>query len=466
MHRFFYVRMADYQLIIIGGGLSGIAAGIRAARFGRKTLILEQHSLPGGLNSYYFRQGQLLETGLHAMTNCAAPGDKRAPLNRLFRQLQLSRKQFVLHEQLGSEIRFSGRTLAFTNDCRVLEEEIAREFPAAIDRFRLLRQEILQYDPFQPGPWRSARQFLADRLGVPLLEDILLLPLMIYGNAEEHDMDLGQFVIMFRAVFEEGFFRPSGTMREFLELLVNQYHGFGGVMRYHCPVEQILVDRGRIRGVRLAGGEELTAEAVLSTVGIPETIRLSGWNLPPEPYCGRMSFMETISLLPSASANGKEWQHSIIFYHTGETFRYQRPSSLLDTSWGVICFPENFQDQTPSEMRQVRVTNAANYSLWKNLSSSEYLSIKKQWAAASIRASEEVIGTYQHAVVYQDSFSPLTIERYTRKAQGAIYGSPLKFKDGATPWSNLFIAGTDQGFLGIVGAMLSGITVVNQHLLQ
>ena len=35
--------MADYQLIIIGGGLSGLAAGIRAARFDQKVLVLEQH---------------------------------------------------------------------------------------------------------------------------------------------------------------------------------------------------------------------------------------------------------------------------------------------------------------------------------------------------------------------------------------------------------------------------------------
>lgn len=71
--------MADYQLIIIGGGLSGLAAGIRSARFGQKTLIVEQHALPGGLNSYYYRQGYLLETGLHAMTNYAGPETKHAP---------------------------------------------------------------------------------------------------------------------------------------------------------------------------------------------------------------------------------------------------------------------------------------------------------------------------------------------------------------------------------------------------
>jgi all-trans-retinol 13,14-reductase len=52
---------------------------------------------------------------------------------------------------------------------------------------------------------------------------MLLLPLMVYGNAEEHDMDLGQFVIMFRALFRRRFFRPAGTMREFLEMLVQQY---------------------------------------------------------------------------------------------------------------------------------------------------------------------------------------------------------------------------------------------------
>ena len=458
--------MADYQLIIIGGGLSGIAAGIRAARFGKKTLILEQHALPGGLNSYYIRHGHLLETGLHAMTNCAAPGDKHAPLNRLFRQLYLSRKQFVLQEQIGSEIRFSGRSLLFSNDPEVLEDAISRAFPACIDRFRQLRKTIERYDPFAPSPWRSARQFLAEYLQDSRLEDMLLLPLMVYGNAEEHDMDLGQFVIMFRAIFEEGFFRPAGTMREFLDLLIQQYLDFGGELRYRCPVAEIVAREGRIQGVRLIGGEELTADAVLSTAGIPETIRLSGWDADMERYSGRMSFMETISLLPRQHAADLSRDRTIIFYHTEPVLKYQRPDAYLDTSWGVICFPENFVGQTPADLLQIRVTNAASYPLWKQLSSEAYGPMKQRWTAAAVKASEEIIGNYQQSIVYQDSFTPVTIERFTRKAQGAVYGSAVKIKDSLTPWPNLFIAGTDQGYLGIVGAMLSGITVVNRHLLQ
>lgn len=458
--------MADYQLVIIGGGLSGLAAGIRAARFGLKTLILEQHALPGGLNSYYHRQGRLFETGLHAMTNCAAPGEKQAPLNRLFRQLHLSRKSFLLHEQLSSEIRFCGNRLLFSNDPGLLETEIAREFPGAIDRFQRLKEAIRALDPFAPSPWRSARQWLSGQLENPRLEEMLLLPLMVYGNAEEHDMDLSQFVIMFRAVFEEGFFRPAQTMREFLDLLVRQYLEFGGELRYRAPVAAMCIEKGRIQGVRLADGTELRAAAVLSTAGIPETIRLSGWAADPERFSGKMSFMETISLVARDTAAPLGQDRTIIFYQNKPQLRYQRPEDFLDTSWGVICFPDHFQGLPEAEHQQIRVTNAASYPRWRALSPEDYAREKGRQTAASVQASEEIIGNYRQSIVYQDSFTPVTIKRFTRKAQGAVYGSAVKIRDGVTPWPNLFIAGTDQGFLGIVGAMLSGITVVNQHLLR
>jgi phytoene dehydrogenase-like protein len=77
----------------------------------------------------------------------------------------------------------------------------------------------------------------------------------------------------------------------------------------------------------------------------------------------------------------------------------------------------------------------------------------------------EIIGNYRQNRVYEDSFTPVTIEKFTAKAEGAVYGSPVKIKDGRTPFENMFIAGTDQGYLGIVGSMLSGVTMVNQHIL-
>jgi len=458
-------NLADYQLIIIGGGLSGLAAGIRAARFGQKILILEQHSLPGGLNSYYFRHGHLLETGLHAMTNFAPAGDKRAPLNRLFRQLKLSRKRFITREQKGSEIIFPDHSLRFSNDLSLLAEEISREFPGSADRFLQLVHQIEEYDPFAPAPWRSAKAFLSAQLDNPLLENMLLLPLMVYGNAEELDMDLGQFAIMFRALFLEGFFRPEKTIREFLDLLLVQFREFGGEIRLKTGVAEIVHDQARVQGVRLETGEVLTSNAILSTVGLPGTANLVDWDLDQQQYTGQMSFMETISFLPQSYRLPLSKDRTILFYSHYNDWQYVRPAGLIDSSWGVICFPENFESIELQETFQLRVTNAANYDRWQALDRDAYPAAKEQCYQESVQAVGEIVGNYAGDVVYQDSFTPLTIERFTGKGAGAVYGSPIKIKDGSTPWNNLFIAGTDQGYLGIIGAMLSGVTIVNQHLL-
>ncbi len=55
-----------YDAIIIGAGMSGLAAGIRLAHFGKRVCILERHSAIGGLNSFYRQRGRTYDVGLHA----------------------------------------------------------------------------------------------------------------------------------------------------------------------------------------------------------------------------------------------------------------------------------------------------------------------------------------------------------------------------------------------------------------
>ena len=460
--------MEYYDQVIIGGGLSGLAAGIRLARFGSKVLILEKHAIPGGLNSYYHRQGRLLETGLHAMTNYAAPGVKHAPLNRLLRQLSISRKQFQFCQQLRSTILFSGnRSLTFSNDPAQLAGEVARLFPDSAERFLDLVELVRNHDPFQPRPWSSARARLAELLGDPLLINMLLWPVMIYGNSNEHDMDFDQFVIMFSALYLEGMFRPAGSIKEFLDLLVNHFRELGGELRLRAPVVRFAVDGGRVNRVVLESGEEIGAGQVISTAGYPATLNFMGQADPVEvaSHHGRMSFVEIINILPaSARAELCYADNTIIFYNFDEPFDYRCPDAAVNLNCGVICFPDNFHDLPERAEMQLRVTHPANYQIWRGYSPEEYRDQKSRWAEQSAAKVAEIVGNYRPKVLYQDVFTPLTVERFTGKAAGAIYGSPLKVRDGRTPLQNLFVAGTDQGYLGIVGAMLSGVTMVNQHI--
>src|SRR6187402_3508724 len=143
------MKDSHYDVAIIGAGMSGLAAGIRLAHFGRKVCIFERHNAVGGLNSFYSIAGRKFDVGLHAMTNFVPPGVKGTPLTKLLRQLRIQREEFALCEQKQSRVAFGPRgetSLRFTNDFAVLEGEVAEKFPAEIDGLRRLLAVVKEFD--------------------------------------------------------------------------------------------------------------------------------------------------------------------------------------------------------------------------------------------------------------------------------------------------------------------------------
>ena len=402
------------------------------------------------------------------MTNFALPGIKKAPLNRLFRQLKLSRKKFETRQQLSSLIYFPKKqTLSFSNDLNLLTLEVARLFPESAARFKKLLDLIDNHDPFVNRPWASAREKLQEILGNESLMNMLLWPVMMYGNCNEHDMDFDQFVIMFQSIYLEGFFRPSGTIKDFIEMLMDHYRALGGEIRFKAAVKHFETDKDVIKKIILESGEEISAGQVISTAGYPATLKFMGTaeeSTEIAKHSGRMSFVEVINVLPERCRQDLRANETIIFYNLDQPFDYRRPDDAVNVNAGVICFPDNFHNMPSSDEFQLRITHPANYDLWKTLGPEEYVEEKKKWTDRSATVISKIIGNYQENILYQDVFTPMTIEKFTGKANGAIYGSPIKLRDGLTPLKNLFVAGTDQGYLGIVGAMLSGVTMVNNHI--
>lgn len=57
-----------YDVVIIGGGLAGMASALQLQAKGVKDiLILEKHNMPGGLATDYVRNGFEMEASLHEM---------------------------------------------------------------------------------------------------------------------------------------------------------------------------------------------------------------------------------------------------------------------------------------------------------------------------------------------------------------------------------------------------------------
>jgi len=489
-----------YDIAIIGAGMSGLAAGIRLAHFGKRVCIFERHNAIGGLNSFYSIAGRKYDVGLHAVTNYVRPGIKGTPLTKLLRQLRIERDEFALCEQRQSRVSFGPRgecTLRFNNDFALLESEVAKTFPAQIDGFRALVETIRTYDDVSlDAPAASARAIVRHHISDSLLEDMLFCPVMYYGSASAQDMDFGQFVIMFKALFFEGFARPLDGVRVILRVLLAKYREAGGIRRMKSGVQKIIPRAGRVAALILDSGEEVTATHVLSSAGAPETFSMIregeipetgsrttlGADAPNERACGSgaeapnkkgvydtHSFVETISVFREQPAELGWGDDTIVFFNDSEKFTYGCPEPQVDVRSGVICFPNNFvypeSQQLPEGL--VRCTCLANPKKWFGLPEERYRVDKAQWFAEVEKSARRFLPPLEKTpeVLATDMFTPRTIHNYTGHLNGAIYGSPEKVRSGRTHLENLYLCGTDQGFLGIIGAMLSGISMANYHIL-
>lgn len=453
-----------YDTIIIGAGLSGLAAGIRLAYYDQKVCILERHTTIGGLNSLYRLRGRNYDVGLHAVTNFTPRGTKRGPLARLLRQLRFRWEDFALSPQIGSRISFPGVSLSFNNDFELFRSEVHRAFPEQKDGFERLVGEILDMDDLTGDViGLSARSVLAKHISDPLLVDMILCPLMFYGSPTEDDMDFVQFSIMFRSIFQEGFSRPFAGIKLILKQLTRKFKSLGGELRLRAGVQRIATDHGRVTGVVLEDGTELSARKVLSSAGYCETLRLvETLPDPPVDASGQVTFCETISVLdclPSELGH----KDTIVFFSDRMPFAYRKPDTLIDVTSGIICTPNNFAYDEPLDEGQMRVTALANFDRWAELSEERY---RLEKLRAYDRIQEAAIGhvpDYRGHTIETDMFTPTTIRRFTGHDNGAVYGAPRKILDGTTGVEGLYLCGTDQGFLGIIGSILSGITMANKH---
>jgi len=458
-----------YDVLVIGAGLSGLAAGIRLALFDKKVCIVERHVEVGGLNSFYRRKARCFDVGLHAMTNYAPRGARSTPLGKLLKQLRLRHEDLQLCQQHMSEIRFPGKSLRFTNDFEFFRQEVAERFPRQMDGFAKLTARIRSYDDLSlEGDRRlSARRVLREHVSDPLLIEMLLCPLMFYGSAQEDDMDFTQFVILFKSIFVEGFARPWGGMSRILNLLAEKYKSLGGELRLGAGVRALNIAGGKVRSVTLANGETLAAATVISSMGHVETLRAC---LPPvvaeeTPETGKLSFVESQFVL-DCQPRQLGYDKSIVFFSTQPAFTYRMPEQLTDPTSGVVCCGNNFDYPEPLPEGLIRFTSLANYALWDRLPRRDYIAAKKEWLQQAYRSVFTMLPDFREHVVFADTFTPKTIFKYTGHLNGAVYGAPRKLKDGKTPVRNLFLCGTDQGFLGIIGATLSGITIANLYGLK
>ena len=153
-------------------------------------------------------------------------------------------------------------------------------------------------------------------------------------------------------------------------------------------------------------------------------------------------------------------------YNDSPEFDYSKPTDLADVRSGVICSPNNFGYGEPLSEGVMRITALANFDRWAKLDEESYKLAKLRWYDQMVASAVRFVPDFRSSVIDTDMFTPTTIHRFTKREKGAIYGATEKRFDGTTHLKNLYICGTDQGFVGIIGTLISGISIANRYLLN
>ncbi len=288
--------MAPTRVLVVGSGHNGLVAAIHLARAGLQVTVLESAPVPGGATR---SQALTLPGFVHDLHAAFVPMTAVSPA---MRELELERHgvQWVNPATVVAHPFEDGRAIVLHRDV----EATADSLGAAGAAWRAAMGELLPIaDPLartilSPLPpvrgvapvvrglgrdlvlWARRMLSSVQALGLELFDGDRRATAWLSASAQHSGLPptttvSGAFGLLLQLVgHSHGWPLPRGGMSRIVDALLAMATGAGAQVRCDAPVEQIVVRDGRVRGVRLRGGEELGAEAVVSTVTALPLVRM------------------------------------------------------------------------------------------------------------------------------------------------------------------------------------------------
>jgi phytoene dehydrogenase-like protein len=437
-------------LLIIGGGIAGLAAGCYARLNGFRVRIFELHTIPGGLCTSWRRQGYLFDGAIRYLVG-AGP---KVNAHLLWKELgMLEGRRFHFYDEFTRYEDGAGRAFCLYTDVDKLEAHmlalsaedaaVTRDFIGALRDFAAfdLPVDLTPDDPQENlqlgmmmlpyvGPllrWKDVtlRDF-AERFRDPLLRDGLLN----FFQFTPPDFPLMMLVMTLAQLANKSAGYPIGGSLDFAEDLTRRYKKLGGEIQHEARVTRILVENDQAVGVRLADGSEQRGDLVIAACDLRSTL----YDLLDGDYLTEQLKLYFQVLPPS---------ESILQVSLGVARDFSaEPPSLSFPLRRAIRIGERGVDRLVVKHYSFDPTMAdagkaslnlwleADYDYWQRLRAEpEHYEAEKQTVAENVIAAlDERFPALAAQVEAVDVATPVTFERYTANWHGAIHGWALGMK--------------------------------------
>lgn len=276
------------RIVIIGGGIAGLCAGVYAQASNYQVEVLEQHSAPGGLATSWKRGDYTFETCLHWLVGSSRQGVLNAQWREVF---DIDRLNFVYAEEYQRLESDGGQTLSVYANVDRMEAEFLRQSPEDADEIKAFTSAIRRLADFpmqdlMNGPWpRRAWAMLRLAPRLPLLQHWAAISAAAYGKRFQHEllrrffgdggaaeMSVLALVFMFAWMNQNNAGYPIGGSKAIIDLIVERFRALGGTLRTGVKVDKIMVENDVATGVHLANGEAVGADWVISAADGHATI--------------------------------------------------------------------------------------------------------------------------------------------------------------------------------------------------
>ena len=459
-----------YDVVIIGAGLGGLTAGAKLAKEGKKVLLLEQHSQPGGCATTFRRGDFTMEVGLHEMDG-PAPRDMKT---RIFNDLDVFKNvEFV---PVPEFYRFINDRIAVTvpHDPSIASERLSELFPDETVGIKTYFEQILTKKKPAENNTRdiSVGEFLDSIIKNDDLK-LILLGNLGYFHDDPYTLSLAYYSIAQGSYYSGGASYIKGGSQKLSDHLAAFIRNHGGEVLLSHLVTGIKTNEGRAESVtyRRKGDPEIfeaTADEIIANNAIPNLPDLitgpEGIEVKEE-YSGLEAGASLLTLYLGFSRPpvelGHKYYSTCLFDNSVKTQADILKNGRDDFSRRSFIFVDYSQVDSglAAGGKSVGAICCIDYlDGWSGLERKAYIAKKEHIASVLIERLDAIIPGIKGTIEYYEVGTPATVKRYTLNPGGAVYGfaqtPSRKIIDPLKSISNLHIASawgkTGGGFSGAI----------------